>query len=401
MSLPATEVSGKYFHIEDPVHSDGLMHRYVLESRWGTFRAYGQDQLKVRLQEIGALTTIADTSDEEVVMRSVLRGTQDQARTMAHVATHPIGTLTGVPKGIAHLFSGYRAEAEEVTAQVDHTLSRDAPTGAPAGKQNTLGNVGNAAGQAARSQADHYIGLSAAERRWYAKLGVDPYNNNAALRQAVTRLSRIDAAASLGMRFAPVGIPFAGEVQRAVDAIEHEDPAVLRKRRHEMLIREGLTAGEIERFEHTPLLTPTRQTALADAVHELEGVEGRAELLRHAMTVESEEETEIFLQSTLLLLHFHSHHPVTRIVAGLRIPAAELADGHVVLFGAFDAIQWTEQVAGYEQTLREALPHAALREIWTTGSVSPAAREALELRGWVVHAQADVALAQERASGQP
>jgi hypothetical protein len=317
------------------------------------------------------------------------------------VATHPIGTLTGVPKGIAHLFSGYRAEAEEVTAQVDHTLSHDAHTGAPGGQQSTLGNVGNAAGQAARSQADHYLGLSAAERRWYAKLGVDPYSNNATLRQAVTRLSKIDAAASLGMRFAPIGIPFAGEVQRAVDAIEHEDPAVLRKRRHETLLREGLTAGEIERFEHTPLLTPTRQTALADAVLQLEGVEGRAEILRHAMSVESEEETAIFVQSTLLLSRFHAHQPVTRIVAGLRIPAAELADGRIALFGAFDAIQWTEEVAGYEQTLREALPQAALREIWTTGSVSPAARAALESRGWVVHAQADVALAQERVALLP
>ena len=238
----------------------------------------------------------------------------------------------------------------------------------------------------AKSQADHYIGLSAAERRWYARLGVDPYTSNPVLRRAVARLARIDAAASFGMRFAPVGIPFAGEVSRALDTIDHEDPAVLRKRRHETLARQGLSPAEIEHFENTPLLTPTRQTVLVNAVDALEGVDGRAELLRHAMTVESEEEIEVFLQSALSLLRFHAHEPVQKILAGLRIPSAVVAGGRIAVYGAFDDVQWTEQVAGYERALREALPQTAGRELWITGSVSAAARSALEQRGWTVHA---------------
>ena len=240
----------------------------------------------------------------------------------------------------------------------------------------------------AKSQADHYIGLSAAERRWYAKLGVDPYTSNPVLRQAVARLSKIDAAASFGIRFAPVGIPFAGEVQRALDTIDHEDPAVLRKRRHDDLARQGLSPAEIERFESTPLLTPTRQTVLVNAVDTLEGVDGRVELLRHAMTVESEEEIQVFLQSTLSLLRFHAGEPVQKILAGPRIPSAVVTDGRIAVFGAFDDIQWTEQVAGYEGALREALPQTAGRELWITGSVSAAARSALEQRGWAVHSSA-------------
>jgi len=79
-----------------------------------------------------------------------------------------------------------------------------------------------------------------------------------------------------------------------------------------------------------------------------------------------------------------AHQPVRRILAGLRIPTAELADGHIVVFGAFDAVQWTEQVAGYERVLREVLPPTAGREVWITGSVSTGARSALEQRGWIV-----------------
>ncbi|MFX7052504.1 hypothetical protein ABTH91_20945, partial [Acinetobacter baumannii] len=84
--------------------------------------------------------------------------------------------------------------------------------------------------------------------------------------------------------------PFAGEVQKALDAIDHEDPAVLRKRRRAELTGYGLSKSEIDRFERSSLLSPTRQTLLVDTVHALDAAEGRVELLRHAMTVESEEE---------------------------------------------------------------------------------------------------------------
>jgi hypothetical protein len=388
-SLSAAQVSGPSFHVEDPVHSDGLMHHYVIQSRFGVFDAYGRDALNTRLSEIAALTTLEDTSDGQVVVESAVRGLHEQAQSMIHVATHPVGTLLGIPAGIGHLLGGYRAHAEEVTTGVARTLK---PSGALRSKNpegHSLERVGAEAAHAARDQAEHYLGLSAAEQRWYAKLGVDPYTDNIVLRRAVARMAKIDAAAAFGMRFAPVGIPFAGEVQRALNAIDHEDPAVARKRRRESLLRAGLTAGELQRFEHTPLLTPTRQTLLVNAVDALDGVDGRAELLRHAIAVQSEDETEVFLQSTLLLLRYQARHPIKRILAGVRIPAAELPGGRIAVFGAFDAVQWTQEVAGYELNLREALPRAVGREVWVGGSVSPRAQAALQERGWVVHANAN------------
>jgi hypothetical protein len=364
------------------------MHRYVIDSRFGVFDAYGIDALNTRLCEIAALTTLESTSDGKVVVESVVRGLREQAHSVVRVATHPVGTLLGIPAGIGHLLGGYRAEAQEVTTSIGHSLTPGSASQTKDSEGYTLQRVGTEATHAARDQAEHYVGLTAAERRWYAKLGVDPYTDNIVLRRAITRMARIDAAASFGMRFAPVGIPFAGEVEQALNTIDHEDPAVLRKRRRESLLRAGLTPAEVTRFEHTPLLTPTRQTVLVNAVTALDGVDGRAELLRHAMSLQSEDETEVFLQSTLLLLRFQAHHPVKKILAGVRIPAVELPDGRVVVFGAFDAVQWTAEVSDYELSLREALPPGAGREILVTGSVSPRARAALAARGWAVHPQA-------------
>ena len=49
-SLSAGQISGPDFHIQDPVSSDGLMHYYVVESRFGNFEAYGRAALEVRLR---------------------------------------------------------------------------------------------------------------------------------------------------------------------------------------------------------------------------------------------------------------------------------------------------------------------------------------------------------------
>ena len=384
-SLSAAQVSGPDFHVEAPVHSDGLMRRYVIDSRFGSFPAYGLDALNIRLREIAALTTLANTSEGQVVLESVMRGLRGEAKAVVRVASHPVGTIIEIPTGIGHLLGGYRAQAEEVTTEVTRTVASSHTSSAGKPTKGTLARAEASATQAARSGAERYLGLTDAERRWYGKLGVDPYTDNVVLRRAVARLAKVDAAASLGMRFAPVGIPFAGEVQRALDAIDREDPAVLRKRRREALLRVGLSAEEVERFEHTPHLSPTRQTLLADALQTLDGVGGRAELVRHAMGVQSEEETEVFLNSVLLLLRFHAHQPVEGILTGVRIPAAQLAGGRIAVFGAFDAVEWTEDVAGYERSLREALPHTGAREVWSSGTVSSRARAALEERGWRVH----------------
>jgi hypothetical protein len=102
----------------------------------------------------------------------------------------------------------------------------------------------------------------------------------------------------------------------------------------------------------------------------------------------------VFIESTRMLARLHAQQPVARILAGLRLPTAETRDGRTVVLGAFDAVYWTEEVAGYETALRGALPPAAQKlEVWLSGSISPMARDQLTSHGWVVHDHALEALA--------
>jgi len=304
---------------------------------------------------------------------------------VSQVATHPVSTVVGIPKGIGHLFHGYKAQAGEL---IDDQKSRDGSKG--------HSNMAATAKSDATRYADRYLGVSAAERRYYQQLGVDPYTNNKVLRKAVGHLAKINAATNLGMHFVGVpGLPYLGDVRRAMDAIYNEDPAVLRARQRVTLAGYGLTAEEIKRFENTLLLSPTRQTVLEEEAKLLEGVAGRDELFRHAMSLTSEEEVQVFLQSTRLLagLHAHAQLPIVKILAGLRLPTAQTSDGHIIVIGAFDAVYWTEDVAGYEAALHAVLsPSATGLQLWLSGSISPRARSELTSRGWDVHDNAEEVL---------
>lgn len=385
-SLTADMISGPNFHVVEPVTSDGLMHHYIIDSHFGTFTAYGQVALKVRLREVAALTQIAKTTDVDVIAKSVSRRVQTDAKTLGQAVTNPVGLVTGIPKGIGHLFSGYKAQANELS---EKSKSTDGTSGSSNVAHDTAAN--------ATRYADRYLGVSAAERRYYQQLGVDPYTNNEVLRRAVHHLAKVDAAANLGMHFVGIpGVPYLGDVKRAMDAIYTEDPAVLRARQRAALAGYGLSADEIKRFENTLLLSPTRQSLLAEAAKSLDGVAGRDELFRHAMSLTSDEEVQVFLQSTALLVSLHAHRPVARILAGLRLPTAQFSDGRIAVLGAFDSVYWTEDVAGYESALHALLPESKGLEAWLSGTISPGARAALTKRGWDVHDKANDAL-----SGKP
>lgn len=427
-SLGPQFVSGANFKVAEPVESDGLMHHYVIESSFGQYPAYGQVALHARLTEVAALTELSKKTDAGVVAKTVEMHMQNDAKTVEQFVTNPIGTITGIPKGIEHLFSGYKAQAKELKDQTNmdancpaaqhggsganapsrtaasvtsnDSSSRATESGVSAQASTSASDtqaqhcrsssaktlVKNARSDATR-YADRYLGISAAERRYYQQLGVDPYTTNSSLRKSVHHLAKVEAVTSLGLHFARLpGVPYLSDVRHAMDAVYNEDPAVLRERQRKVLAGYGLSSVEIAQFENTLLLSPTRQALLAEDAKALEGVAGRDEIFRHAMSLTTEEEVEVFLESMRLLTRLHTTHPLARILAGLLIPGAETQDGHLAVAGAFDAIYWTADVAGYEAALRAALPPSARGpEIWLSGSISERARRELVTRGWEVH----------------
>ncbi len=376
--LSAAQRAGENFEVEDPVRSDGLMHRYVVVSRYGTFDGYGRAGLEARLREVAALAELQKTNEAGVVVGAVGESVAGGVRALIGVATHPIATVSGVPRGVSQLFEGYAAQTKELGEQASSVAGR---TPATTGK-----GAGVVLLSDARRYAARYFGVNASERRWFGRLGVDPYTDNEPLRRAVHRYARVDATTQLGLKFASLPcLPYAGTAQRAMDAIYSEHPAVLRARRRAVLSGYGLTPDEINAFDNALLLNPTHQQILETAAKRLAGVEGRAELFRHATTLVSEQEVEAFVRSAVLLAEVHGRAPLARIVAGLRLPAARSVAGGVVVASAFDAVSWTSDVDRYERAARQALGEdAAGAQLWLAEPPSARAADELRARGWRV-----------------
>ena len=265
-----------------------------------------------------------------------------------------------------------------------------ARSGAKAGWQPTEDTAADL-GADARRYANRCLGVTARERGWYLQLGADPYTDNELLRRTVHHLAKVDAATRLGLKFAGVpGLPYAGERCRAMDAIDNADPAVRRARRRAVLAGYGLGGQEIHRFDDSLLLSPTRQQLLEDAAASLAEVDGRAELFGHAMTLSSEQAVQVFVHSLLLRARLHAQRPLARILAGPALPAAQLANGGVLVAAAFGAAYWIEPVAGLFATLRAPLPDGAQApELWVSGEISPPAAAELTALVWSVDGGAD------------
>lgn len=422
--LSAELVAGPNFQVEDPVHGDGLMNHFVLDSRFGKFDAYGRAALAIRIREVAALTELARTSDIQIAADGMVHGVESEVKTATRVVAHPVKTVTGIPQGIAHLFAGYKARGQEALAEAEHDAaslhgelvdgggsrtgesssgSSDASTAASSGGTgDSAQQMADKGEKAARSYAERYLGLTAAERDYYKNLGVDPYTDNQLLRDTIRRDAKISAAAAFGMKFVALpAIPGIGITQRVVDGIYNEDPAAIRERTRKTLAGYGLTAAEIDSFLNAPRLSPTRQLLLLSAAQALQGVAQRAELFRHALVLDSNEEVQVYLRSVGLLVKAHASQALTSVLADVRLPAALRADGSIVVCGAFESVYWTEDVAKGEEQLRNTLASevgGAARELWVAGAISDGARTALRDRGWRLHEVSDDLAAPTAAS---
>jgi hypothetical protein len=383
--LPPPEQSGALFRVIDPVTTDGLMPHYLLETTFGPMHAYSHAELVDRLREIQALEVATSTSDWDVVADTTKRRVEGTFKTVADAARDPIGLVQGLPRGVINLFRGTAAQARELGREAQKATDRSASKSpsSTAAPQRTEQRAEHAAAR----YADHYLGLSADERAWYQRLGVDPYNDNEALRRVVHHLAQVEAATSLGLRLASLpSVPYAGDLQHVMDAVYREDPAILRERRRQTLIGYGVTPDEVDRFESTLALSPTRQLRLVTATALLEGVAGRDVFFRQSAQLASADEAEIYVASVEHLSRVHARRPLSQIIASLRMPGALYADGSgAVVVAAVEGVYWTALVDTAERALTAGLPAASPHpELWVTGFVSDEARSQLTHRGWII-----------------
>lgn len=408
--LAASQLSGPDWTVDANATSDGFGNTYTVRSRFGTWTARGTLMVGVRIREAQALAELDRTSKSEVFVDAVKRSAVGQIETVASFATQPVETVKAIPGGVKRWFQKTSYRVSETYHDVK--TKDDQPADTAEGSENGDAEAqpkdkdqDDKAKQAAQKKALDYLSISAAERRWYAQLGVDPYTDNETLRAAIKSYSRIEGVTSFGMKFVGLpAIPGVGQLRKTMDLVWNTDPWELRRRNRKALLAAGMSEDVARSFEDNPALSLTMQTGIVTTLESLAGVAGREHLIERAVDVETRGDGQALLQATALLLRFHStQEPLVAILAGTRLPVARTQAGALVAFVPTDALFWTAEIAdaanGFASTY--AAENATERQLWVIGQASDRFKAEAGRLGWQVRDRWQLAAPEDQAAAAP
>ena len=389
--VPADLVQGDHYKVLPEVSNDGFMNTYVIESDYGEFEAQGMSLLKIRAREIGALAQLEELSKTEVFAKAALEAGLSPVNAIIDFSQHPIETITGIPGGIARMFSRYSRRAKEGVEQTKELVASEDEASEAAGAESSEEDEEEQS--AATQLTESYFGVSGAERNWHQQFGTDPYTSNETLQSAIKSVAWADRLGRFSLRFASLpAVPGADVVGEASDLVWSKDPYELEDYNRGILGAAGVDEALADEFFAQKWLSPSLQTTLIGALAAMEGVEGREAVVSRAAEVESRAEARLVLESTLLLVGYHeSRAPLGRIFAGRPIPSAIDRDGKAIVAVALDHVVWTEQGEEAAQRYADMLKDAGAGgvECWFSGGASDKARARLEKRLCTVNTNAD------------
>ncbi len=371
--LPANLISGPYHHVRETVVSHGYMYRYTVDSDFGQFEATGNDGLRKLLREIPAIASLRDVSKSEAFVKSLGGAALKPLKLGEGLITDPVDTITGIPKGVAQLFSYAYTSAT--------------------GKRNP----------AEDSQAEQLLALSAYKRQYAYKLGVDVYSSNPVLQKELNRVGWASVAASLSFSAAMMPLGVAGSVvsysrlgQQINEVLKEQPPVKLRQRNEKALLEMGISKDATKKFLDHPTFTPRQFTVIVTSLSALKGTIGRDAFLRFALAANDEESANFVMNIAEIMKGYHETvSPIEEIRVGSGLVFARAKNGSVIIPFPVDHFFWTEQADEFVRT--SVRNHKASGKpwpsggvtLWVTGTASPLAKSTLEELGIKVTERVD------------
>lgn len=396
--LRTDQIAGSGWKVQPRATNDGIFNVYTVDSRFGSLQARGSARLAVRVKEIEALEELDRVSKSDVFVQALKASAMAPVTMVASFADQPVETVKGLGGGVKRLFNKTKFQAQEASHEVKEatTSGGGGGGGGAISKEKTE--------QAATDYAKKYLGLSGAERNWYAKLGVDPYTDNEALKKNVKSIARIEAAAKFGMRFVGLPtIPGAREVGQVMELVWKTDPWELRERNRKILLAAGVPEDTARAFENNSAMSPTLQTGFIQSLQALEGVTGRDRLIARALAADEVGDARLLVTSVALLARAHRQDPLAEIVGDAGLPVARAGDGRLLGVAAVEAVFWTEEVAAAAKQFAAGYAEetGAPRELRFVGDASPRVKAEMALLGWQVTDRWQSAAPEDRPSAAP
>jgi hypothetical protein len=363
--LPANLATGPHHKIRS-VLADGYMYHFTVESKMGTFQATGIGALRKLVHELAAIAKLREIKAGKAFAAAVKDSATGPFRFAKNLITHPVDTVSGVPKG------AYKMMEEAATAV---TTERDASDD-PAYKKLLL--------------------VSGNKRTYAGQLGVDVYSSNQVLQKELNSVGWAAAVGNLTVSAAlmPVG-GAAGAALTGVrwsnalnDMLTKEPAPRLRIINEGQLSAMGIPPDLTKRFLDHQTFSPRHKTILVDCLAALGNARGREKFLEAALVADEEAEANFFTNAAQILRGYHETvSPIVEIQRDVRLAVARASNGDAFIPLPLDYVMWTngaDKRSGEVKAASAAAGSQGKFEVWLTGKVSPRAQQELQGRGFAV-----------------
>jgi hypothetical protein len=370
-AIPAELATGPAYSVKDPVVADGYMYRFTVVSTYGPFEVTGTGALRKLQREISAIGEMKNITTSEAFLKSLKDQASKPIAFVKDVVTKPIDTLGGVPRGVGRLFS------------------------------NISSSVTSPSKPSQESRTKELLLVGGFKREYAARFGVDPYSSNQVMQDELDKLAN---ASAFGSWTASIGtMPIGGSAGAVLSAtslsksfnnvLQNEPPSRIRTINEEKLKQMGVPESLAEKYLDQPYYTPRQNLIMVDSLHRLGAATGREAFLTASMAAAEEDEANFFVNTAQILRGYHeSQGKINSITMVGALAVAQSSSGVAVIPFALDYGVWTANADRLSQELRSSYRAPGFNgnfEFWVSGAVSPAARRALEGRGFKVVEQAN------------
>ncbi|GIX32716.1 MAG: hypothetical protein KatS3mg125_0672 [Lysobacterales bacterium] len=388
--VPEAWLKGPYHRIRDRVPVNGGFGVFVLESDFGELVVESVELLEIRIGELPAIAALATVSSFETFVDATAESGRRAAEALAKVLGDPVGTVSGLPSGIARLVRRTLRVVRQVALDLgDAIRERRERTASENEEESDAEQTLSAASQQGQRLLLRYIGYNRARRELAARLGVDPYTTNPLLNAQLDELAWAELGGQVGFRAA---LGATGALAEAVSVSQRLDrlvwelpPADIRHRNESLLLGAGFPGPAVRRFLRNGAFSPGLQIAFTDRLEALAPVAGSENLLELAGRAQDELEARTLIRlAGMALIARERFGPLD----GLRISEegswVRHVDGSLSLLLPFD---YLSHKAELEALL--VLPEAATGAVRAllAGRASPGARRLLARMGYRLYAE--------------
>jgi hypothetical protein len=357
-------LQGPHHTVRPQVVTYAGRNQYTIDSPFGVFYAEGNAELVARVAEINAIAKLQTISKSDEYAKALERAAKSPITFAKSLATDPVHTIEGVPKGIFKFLNRTGSAVKEKVDGRERSPYED----------NTMESA---------------IGFSKAKRDLAARLGVDPYSSNPVFQKAINGVAW--AAYAGNMTLAAALAPVDGGAGTAIttvqvsdvatDALRDMSPNDLRQMHKKTLLGMGVAEPVIDDFLRNPAFSPTHQLSLVTALSQLTGTAGPEWFLQVATRAANDEADALFYtRSAQLMVLQHQVTPIATIYTLNDLPVCLGRDGTLIVPLEWDYACWTQGASEFMQRVRFANYRGAKvtgQRVVITGVASPRLKEEL------------------------